>query len=110
MRILLCLASIATLTACAPPPQSEEEKLAAQAAAFRVTARECTIYLGGVDGIREMQQKANAQEAAARSLGATDAVVAAQSNSIQSRFNLMEGLVGKQEACSEMVNLTVANL
>ena len=109
-KFVIAATAFGLLSACVAPPASPEERVARDAAKARVVAAECTIYVGGVAGIREMQQYASRTEEKARKMGANDDLIAKANTEARSVFGYMVALTSQSEACSDWLNEVVADM
>jgi hypothetical protein len=109
-KFILAATTFGILSACVSPPASPEERVARQAAQARVVASECTIYVGGVSGIREIQQYANRTEEKARKMGADNALISKAMMDAKSTFGYIVALTTQAEACSDWLNDVVSEM
>lgn len=101
--MLLAVAAATGLSGCAGEPKSPEEEAARRAATMRLSTTQCTIYMGGVSGMKEVLAAANRKESEARHLGANDAMIQQAKADVEMTWNTGVAMIGQQEMCSNIM-------
>lgn len=104
MKILCGTVCLAALTACVAPPSSEMERQARQAAGAEYAAKNCASSVGGFSAARELRQEANQRIVAARSLGATDAVLDKARVDVNTMVSTAAAFTTQRDACNQLVS------
>lgn len=108
--VLFGIASVACLAGCAPPqPTTPAQAAARSAAAFEYTARYCAGRAGGFSDLIAIRRQAEARYAMARKLGATEALIQQEKNTVQSTVGSAEMWVGKEDTCSTLITEAAMN-
>lgn len=104
MKWFLVALAVLSLTACAPPPAATPaEQAARSAAAFELTAEKCSQHAGGYSDAIAINKEAKARLAKAKTLGATDAQIAAQRQVVRNATSGAEFWVGSDDTCKALV-------
>jgi len=97
------LITLGFLGGCVAPPSSPMEAAARKAVGAELVAKRCAGYAGGYEGVQKLRQDSNKNIALARSLGATDAVIAKARVDVDTGFNTQVAFTDLQSACNTMV-------